>query len=80
MASSEQEGATRMDERAKLRALALALLTNGQGITRKSGQFLGQLCAPDHYPLTPRQHQWLGQLADKGGMSEQFAGIEYVEG
>lgn len=69
-----------MDERAKLRALALALLTNGQGINRRSGQFLGQLCAPDHYPLTPRQHHWFGQLADKRGMGEQFAGIEYVEG
>ena len=68
-----------MDERAKLRALALALLTNGQGISRRGCQFLGGLCAPDHYPLTPKQHQWLGSLADKGGMSEQFAGIEYVE-
>lgn len=69
-----------MDEQAKLRALALALLQNGEGITRKSGQFLGQLCAPDHYPLTPKQSSWLGNLADKGGMSEQFAGFDYVEG
>lgn len=68
-----------MTERAKLRALALALLANGEGINRRSGQFLGQLCAPDHYPLTPKQYDWLGKLADKGGMSEKFQGIACVE-
>lgn len=64
-----------MHEHAKFRALALALLTLGEGINRRSGSFLGQLCAPDHYPLTPKQLDWLGKLADRGGMSDQFDGI-----
>lgn len=68
-----------MTEQAKLRALALALLANGEGITVRSGSFLGQLVAPDHYPLTPKQHSWLGKLAEKGGMSDQFEGITCAE-
>ena len=68
-----------MTEQAKFRALALALLGKGDGINRRSGQFLGQLCAPDHYPLTPKQYDWLGKLAERGGMSDQFEGIANVE-
>lgn len=68
-----------MDEETKLRALALALLNNGDGINRRSGQFLGQLCAPDHYPLTPKQSDWLGKLAERAGMSDQFEVITYGE-
>lgn len=68
-----------MSEAAKLRALALALLIKGEGIGRRSGGFIGQLCAPDHYPLTPKQHEWLGKLAERAGLSEQFAEIDHVQ-
>lgn len=68
-----------MTDQAKFRALALALLANGEGINRRSGQFLGQLCAPDHYPLTPKQFDWLGKLAERGGMADEFSGIDHAE-
>lgn len=68
-----------MDEQAKLRALALALLNKGEGINRRSGQFLGQLVG-EPYPLSPKQYDWLGKLSERAGMSEQFAGFDYVEG
>ena len=66
-----------MTEQAKLRALALALLNSGQANTRKSGQFLGGLVG-EPSPLSPKQFEWLQILSDRGGMSEQFAGIDYV--
>lgn len=68
-----------MTEQAKLRALALTLLANGEGITTRSGSFLGQLCAPDHYPLTPKQYDWLGKLAEKGGLFSDFVEIDCAE-
>lgn len=66
------------EDAAKLCALALALLTAGEGINRRSGQFLGQLVG-EPYPLSPKQYAWLGKLAERAGMSDQFAGLENVE-
>lgn len=50
------------------RALALAILNKGEGLTRKSGQFLGQLCA-DGFPLTDKQHDWLVKLTERAGIA-----------
>lgn len=66
-----------MTEQEKLRALALALLNQGEGLNRRSGQFLGQLVA-EPYPLSPKQWDWLSKLAERGGMSEQFGGIGHA--
>ena len=65
-----------MDEQEKLRALALALLNKGEGINRRSGQFLGQLVG-EPYALSPKQRDWLGKLSERAGFSDQFAGIDY---
>lgn len=43
---------------------ALALLNGNHRLTRKAGQFLGQL-AVDHSPISERQHDWLAKLLDK---------------
>lgn len=53
------------------RALALKLLNEGEGLTRKAGQFLGQVavCAA---PLTDKQLNWLADLADRNGLSEMM--------
>lgn len=51
------------------RLLALELLSHHhEHQTRKSSQFLGQV-ACDALPLTPRQEEWLGQLADRAGLT-----------
>jgi len=49
------------------RAKALAILNNGEGLNRRSGQFLGQI-ACDPFPLSPKQADWFGKLAEKAGV------------
>lgn len=55
---------------ATVNAAALALLTDAHAgkasITRKAGQFLGQLVV-SHEPMTPAQSEWLDQLLCKAG-------------
>lgn len=51
------------------RALALALLNKGEGLTRKAGQFLGQI-AVDPFALTDKQSDWLLALAERAGLSD----------
>lgn len=46
------------------RDAALALLNSGARLTRKAGQFLGQL-AVDFSPMTEAQADWLAKLLDK---------------
>ena len=53
------------------RALALALLTNGEKISRKGGSFLGQL-AVDETPLTPKQDDWLRSLAKRADLQHMM--------
>ena len=43
------------------RSAALALLNSGRRLTRKAGQFLGQL-AVDPAPMTEPQFHWLSKL------------------
>ncbi len=49
------------------REAALALLNGKFRLTRKAGQFLGQL-AVDHSPMSERQFDWLAKLLDKHGL------------
>lgn len=49
------------------RSLALAILGSAITLTRKAGSFLGQ-CAVDPTPLSDRQAEWLGQLAERAGL------------
>lgn len=49
------------------RDAALALLTDGTGLTRKAGSFLGQL-AVDPTPLTVAQADWLAKLLDRASL------------
>lgn len=53
------------------RALALALLTSGEGISRRGGSFLGQLVVDDG-PLTPKQFDWLRSLAERADLSHMM--------
>jgi len=46
---------------------ALAILTNSERLTRRSGSFLGQ-CVADATPLTDRQAEWFEQLAERAGI------------
>jgi hypothetical protein len=46
------------------RQAALALLTGGHHLSRKAGQFLGQL-AVDRSPLSEAQADWLAKLLDR---------------
>ncbi len=55
------------------RAAALALLSTDERLTRKAGQFLGQL-AVDPAPLTPSQADWLHKLLDRAGLPPVAAG------
>lgn len=58
-------------KRDNLRALALALLNDGQTINRRSGQFLGQLVG-EPSPLTEKQQAWLSKLAERAGMADRM--------
>lgn len=49
------------------RAAALALLNGGYRLSRKAGQFLGQL-AVDCTPLSAAQAEWLRKLLDRAGL------------
>ncbi len=49
------------------RAAALALLNGGYKLSRKAGQFLGQL-AVDSSPLSRAQSDWLQKLLDRAGL------------
>lgn len=46
------------------RSAALALLNGGFRLTRKAGQFLGQI-AVDATPMSDAQADWLAKLLDK---------------
>lgn len=49
------------------RSAALALLNSGHRLSRKAGQFLGQL-AVDLSPMSKAQADWLAILLDKAGL------------
>ncbi|MBK6298142.1 MAG: hypothetical protein IPF48_09365 [Sphingomonadales bacterium] len=49
------------------RQAALALLNEEQKLSRKAGQFLGQL-AVDPSPMSEAQADWLAKLLDRAGM------------
>ena len=49
------------------RAAALALLNGNNPLSRKAGQFLGQL-AVDPSPMSDAQANWLGKLLDRAGL------------
>lgn len=51
------------------RAAALALLNGGYRLSRKAGQFLGQL-AVDPSPLSPAQADWLRNLLERAGLTQ----------
>lgn len=55
------------------RAAALSLLNGDNRLTRKAGQFLGQVAA-DPAPLTPSQADWLHKLLDRAGLPPVAAG------
>lgn len=49
------------------RAAALALLNGAHRLSRKAGQFLGQL-AVDLSPMSEAQADWLAKLLDRAGL------------
>lgn len=49
------------------RAAALALLNGTSRLSRKAGQFLGQL-AVDSTPMSEAQADWLAKLLDRAGL------------
>lgn len=49
------------------RAAALALLTGNSRLSRKAGQFLGQL-AVDPSPMSEAQADWLTKLLDRANL------------
>lgn len=49
------------------RQAALALLNGGFRLSRKAGQFLGQL-AVDSSPLSEAQDGWLAKLLERAGL------------
>ena len=49
------------------REAALALLNGGYRLSRKAGQFLGQLAA-DATPMTASQAGWLAKLLERAGL------------
>lgn len=46
------------------REAALALLNGGYRLTRKAGQFLGQI-AVDPTPMSEKQRDWLAKLLER---------------
>ncbi|SMQ68894.1 hypothetical protein SAMN06297468_1166 [Altererythrobacter xiamenensis] len=57
------------------RDAALALLHSDNRLTRKAGQFLGQL-AVDTMPLSDAQAEWLTKLLDRAGLPGLAEGEE----
>ena len=55
------------------RGAALALLNGGYRLTRKAGQFLGQL-AVDGSPMSEAQADWLAKLLCKHGLPPMRGG------
>ena len=55
------------------RAAALALLNGNHRLSRKAGQFLGQL-AVDSSPMSEAQADWLGKLLDRAGLQPMAEG------
>lgn len=49
------------------REAALALLNGNYRLSRKAGQFLGQL-AVDPTPISEAQADWLGKLLNRAGL------------
>lgn len=49
------------------RDAALALLNGNRSISRKAGQFLGQLVV-DPSPMSDKQSAWLAKLLDRCGL------------
>ncbi len=56
-----------MDDYLQRRAVALAILTHADRLTRKAGSFCGQVVV-DPTPLTEKQAEWLSTLADRAGI------------
>ncbi len=55
------------------RQAALALLNSNNQISRKAGQFLGQI-AVDPVPLSEAQADWLAKLLDRAGLPPMAEG------
>ena len=55
------------------RAAALALLNGTSRLSRKAGQFLGQL-AVDSTPISEAQADWLAKLLDRAGLPQLAEG------
>ncbi|ROT96499.1 hypothetical protein EB810_00585 [Altererythrobacter sp. FM1] len=55
------------------RAAALALLNGTSRLSRKAGQFLGQL-AVDPTPMSEAQADWLAKLLDRAGLPPMAEG------
>lgn len=55
------------------RAAALALLNGTSRLSRKAGQFLGQL-AVDSSPMSEAQADWLAKLLDRAGLPSLVEG------
>ena len=55
------------------RAAALALLNGKYRLTRKAGQFLGQI-AVDTTPMSEAQADWLAKLLNRAGLPPVAAG------
>lgn len=55
------------------RAAALALLNGSSRLSRKAGQFLGQL-AVDSTPMSDAQADWLARLLERAGLPPLASG------
>jgi hypothetical protein len=55
------------------RTAALALLNGNSRLSRKAGQFLGQL-AVDPSPMSEAQAGWLAKLLERAGLPEMAEG------
>lgn len=55
------------------RAAALAMLNDNYRLSRKAGQFLGQL-AVDSTPMSEAQADWLAKLLDRAGLPPMAEG------
>ena len=55
------------------RAAAFALLTGNHRLSRKAGQFLGQL-AVDSTPMSEAQADWLAKLLDRSELPPMAEG------